>query len=250
MEQYFKTMDESYRSKNYPDHSVFKAYEKTLKKKSPAAFIIMGIFMAGGLAGLIWAIGKTLGFSKDGNSDMVPIGIGLSIFFLIVALLFGVILIILTKDLKKNTDDWIRQSAKAGGCSEGEIRDFDRQAMEADSLILNHLGPIKSAFTGQKNGILTKDYICLYSNDFPNVMKVSGITGAYLTDNTYSVNVGKTTKQAHYLTISLVNDNKNTICAETSKESGMALQELLKNRRPEIDTANGAVLSVEDVRRM
>ena len=54
-------------------------------------------------------------------------------------------------------DDWIRVAAKAGGLEEQEIREFDKQAMGPDSLILNHLGKLKSFTTGQKRGILTRD---------------------------------------------------------------------------------------------
>ena len=53
-------------------------------------------------------------------------------------------------------DDWIRVAAKAGGLEEQEIREFDKQAMGPDSLILNHLGKLKSFTTGQKRGILTR----------------------------------------------------------------------------------------------
>ena len=98
-------------------------------------------------------------------------------------------------------DDWIRVAAKAGGLEEQEIREFDKQAMGSDSLILNHLGKLKSFTTGQKRGILTRDYICLYGGNMPCVLKLSRLTQAYIKDNTYYVKVGKTRKQAHYLTI-------------------------------------------------
>ena len=99
---------------------------------------------------------------------------------------------------------------QAGGLEEQEIREFDKQAMGPDSLILNHLGKLKSFTTGQKRGILTRDYICLYGGNMPCVLKLSRLTQAYIKDNTYYVKVGKTRKQAHYLTIHLMTEDKKT----------------------------------------
>ena len=139
-------------------------------------------------------------------------------------------------------DDWIRVAAKAGGLEEQEIREFDKQAMGSDSLILNHLGKLKSFTTGQKRGILTRDYICLYGGNMPCVLKLSRLTQAYIKDNTYYVKVGQTRKQAHYLTIHLMTEDKKTAWAETSREAARALQEELESRCTGIDTAGGSVL--------
>lgn len=139
-------------------------------------------------------------------------------------------------------DDWIGVAAKAGGLGEQEIREFDRQAMEPDSLIVNHLGKLKSLTTGQKRGILTRDYICFYGGNMPHVLKLDQLTQAYLKDNTYYVKAGNTRKQAHYLTIHLMTGDKKTAFAETSLESARALLEVLESRCPGIDTAGGSVL--------
>jgi hypothetical protein len=42
----------------------------------------------------------------------------------------------------------VRLIAKTGGLSEQEIREFDKQVMEPDSLIVNHLGQLKSFAAG------------------------------------------------------------------------------------------------------
>ena len=137
----------------------------------------------------------------------------------------------------------VRLIAKTGGLSEQEIREFDKQVMEPDSLILIHLGKLKSFAAGQKDGILTRDYICLYNNNMPRVLKLDRLTEAHLKDNTYYIKVGKTHKKAHYLTINLMSKDNKTAWAETSQESARALQEELANRCPGIDTADGAVLA-------
>ena len=174
---------------------------------------------------------------------MLGVGIGISVFFLLLAIGFGALIYVIVKGMRKSADDWIRIVAKAGGLSEQEVREFDRQAMEPDSLILIHLGKLKSFAAGQKDGILTRDYICLYNNNMPRVLKLDRLTEAHLKDNTYYVKVGKTQKKAHYLTINLMSRDNKTAWAETSQESARALQEELVNRCPGIDTAGGAVLA-------
>lgn len=241
---YFENMNEGYMKKHYPEGSVCKAHKKAMKSANAGlGLFFMLAFMAASAAGLFWSINRTLGIIRDEEENMLGMGIGISIFFLLLVVLFAVLAVVIVKGMRKSVDDWIRIIAKAGGCSEQEVRDFDKQAMEPDSLILNHLGKLKSVTTGQKNGILTRDYICLYGGNMPRVMKLSTLTEAYLKDNSYNVNVGNTKKQAHYLTINLANRDKNIAWAETSREAGEALQELLKERCPEIDTARGAIRS-------
>ena len=200
--------------------------------------------------GLIWSVRKTLEFMQSGDEDTMKVGIVIGIFFLIVTLLFGGILFLVTKDMRRSMEEWISRIAAAGGCSEGEMREFDNQAVEPDSLIVNLLGKIKAVTTGQKSGILTRDYIALYNSGSLGVLKVSRITGAYLTDNVYDVKVGNSIKQAHYLTINLITADKKNIWAETSKEAGRALQAILMERCPEIDTAGGAVLPESEIAMM
>lgn len=240
---YFENMNEDYIQKHYPEGSIFKAYQKTVKgARSIFVLFMMGIFMTASIAGFIWSVNRTLEIIRDEEENMLGMGIGISVFLLLLILGIGAIIFVIMKDRRKNADDWIRIFAKAGGCSEQEMREFDRQALEPDSLILNHLGKVKSFTTGQKNGILTRDYICLYGGSNPNVLKLDALTGAYIKDNTYYVKVGNTRKQAHYLTIEITNKDKKRAWAETSKESAQALQALLKSRCPGLDTADGAVL--------
>ncbi|MFR3821003.1 MAG: hypothetical protein ACLTZG_06265 [Hungatella hathewayi] len=178
----------------------------------------------------------------------MKVGIVIGIFFLIVTLFFGGILFLVTKDMRRSMEEWISDAAE--WLHEGEMREFDNQAVEPDSLIVNLLGKIKAVTAGQKSGILTRDYIALYNSGSLGVLKVSRITGAYLTDNVYNVKVGNSIKQAHYLTINLITADKKNIWAETSKEAGRALQAILMERCPEIDTAGGAVLPESEIAMM
>lgn len=243
-ESYFEHMDEGYKKKHYPEESVFKAHKKATKGANGGmGLFFIGAFLAGSAAGFIWSINRTLGIIRDGEEDMVGMGIGISVFFLLLVLGFAVLMFIMVKRMRKSVDEWIRMIARDGGLSEQEIREFDKQAMESDSLILNHLGKLKSFTTGQKDGILTRDYICLYGGNKPNVLKLSHLREAYLKDNTYYVKVGNTRKQAHYLTINLMTRDEKSAWAETSQEGAKALQEELKKRCPNIDTAGGSVLA-------
>lgn len=242
-ETYLESMNEEYKQKHYPEGSVFKAHKKAMKGVNAGlGLFFMGAFLAGSIAGLVWSINRTLEIIRDKEENMLGVGIGISVFFLLLVAVFGVAVFFITKDIRKTVDDWIRVAAKVGGLEEQEIREFDKQAMGSDSLILNHLGKLKSFTTGQKRGILTRDYICLYGGNMPCVLKLSRLTQAYIKDNTYYVKVGKTRKQTHYLTIHLMTEDKKTAWAETSREAARALQDELESRCPGIDTAGGSVL--------
>lgn len=242
-ELYFENMNEGYKKKHYPEGSVFKAHKNASKGANVGvSLFFMAAFLIGSIAGLIWSVNRTMGIIRDKEENMLGMGIGISVFFLLLVLLFLVLIFIIVKGMRKTVDDWIRIVAKAGGCTEQEVREFDRQAMETDSLILNHLGQLKAIIAGQKKGILTKDYICLYGGNMPRVLKLNQLAEAYLKDNAYYIKVGGIRKQVHYLSINLVSRDKKIIWAETSLESGRALQELLESRCPGIDTAGGNVL--------
>lgn len=241
-ESVFENMSEEYRKKHYPEGSVFKAFKKAQKGAGPfLSLFIMTVFTAGSLFASVWLVNRTLEIMRD-QEEGVGIGIGLSVFFLLLAVVFVAVIVIVVKGMRKTEDDIIRDIAKACGLSEGEVREFDQQAMEPDSLTINHLGKMKSFTTGQKRGILTRDYICLYGNNLPQVLKLDRLEEAFIKDNSYSVKVGNTRKQAHYLTINLKSKDGKSAWAETSVEAARALQELLLSRCPEIDTADGAVL--------
>ncbi len=242
-ESYFECMDQEYIKKHYPEESVFKAHKKAMKGANAGiSLFFIGAFLVGSIAGFIWSVNRTLEIIRDAEEDMLGMGIGITVFFLLLVLVFAVLIFVMIKGMGKSVDEWIRIIAKAGGLSEQEVREFDRQAMEPDSLILNHLGKLKSFTTGQKDGILTRDYICLYGGNKPNVLKLSHLREAHMKDNTYYVKVGNTRKQAHYLTINLMTRDNQIAWAETSQEAARALQEELEKRCPGIDTAGGAVL--------
>ena len=159
-ETYLESMNEEYKQKHYPEGSVFKAHKKAMKGVNAGlGLFFMGAFLAGSIAGLVWSVNRTLEIIRDKEENMLGVGIGISVFFLLLVAVFGVAVFFITKDIRKTVDDWIRVAAKAGGLEEQEIREFDKQAMGSDSLILNHLGKLKSFTTGQKRGILTRDYI-------------------------------------------------------------------------------------------
>ena len=96
--------------------SVFKAHKKAMKGVNAGlGLFFMGAFLAGSIAGLVWSINRTLEIIRDNEENMLGMGIGICVFFLLLAAVFGAALFFMTKDIRKTVDEWIRVAAKAGG---------------------------------------------------------------------------------------------------------------------------------------
>ena len=54
------------------------------------ACFFMGAFLAGSIAGLVWSINRTLEIIRDKEENMLGVGIGISVFFLLLVAVFGV----------------------------------------------------------------------------------------------------------------------------------------------------------------
>lgn len=241
MQTYFLQMNENYINKHYPDRSVFSSVNKSNQKAGIGIYAFLGILMIASGFGTVWAIVTTMGYVKDGESDMVAPGLAIIGFcFAILALsILGIVLTIKRNSL--GVEGLIKKSAKNSQSSESEIREFERQAMASDSYILSLTGKIKAAMNGQRDGVLTRDFI--YLADVKNiVMKRSDIIGAFLVVRTIYITVNNTRKPVNYLTITLVSNKGVQTLAETDTESGTALLAMLQEQNPQIDTYNGGVM--------
>lgn len=241
MESYFVPMNEEYTSKHYPNGSVFSAIFKQSKKGSVFSYIFFLFFflMFGALTiGSGVVLVETI---TAGEKDMLGEGIAVVGFCLIMTI---VCILPIVKTKKRNTggvEALIKKSAKNSACDESEIREFERQALASDSLILALTAKYKAALNDQRDGILTRDYIYLADNRLV-VLKCSDIVGAFLVHRVIHIMVNNKSKQIDSLTISLVSNKNVQTYVDASAEAGTALLSILLEKNPEIETYGGSVL--------
>lgn len=246
MQTYFAQMNEDYINKHYPNRSVFSSVNKSNQKNGIGIYAFFGILMVISGLGTVWGIVTTMERIKEGEGDMLAPGLAIIGFFFVIFAL-SIFTIILTK--RRNSlgaDGLIKKSAKNSECNESEIREFELQAMASDSYILALTGKMKAVLSGQKNGVLTRDFI--YLADFKNiVMKRCDIVGAFLVERTFYINGDKYTyTPVKYLTVTIVSNKNIQTLAETSIEAGKALLEMLKEQNPQIDTKNCSVIQEKE----
>ncbi|WP_313183211.1 hypothetical protein [Lacrimispora sp.] len=246
MQTYFVQMNEDYISKYYPNRSVFSSVNKSNQKNGIGIYAFFGIFMVMSGLGTAWGIISTMESIKEGESDMVAPGLVIIGFFFVIFAL-SIFTIIFTK--KRNSlgaEGLIKKSAKNSQYSESEIREFELQAMASDSYVLALTDKMKAVLSGQKNGVLTRDFI--YLADFKNiVMKRCDIVGAFLVERTFYINGDKySRKPVKYLTVTIVSNKNIQILAETSIEAGKGLLEMLQEQNPKIDTKNCSVIQEKE----
>lgn len=246
MQTYFIQMNEDYINKHYPNRSIFSSINNSNKKIGIGIYALFGIFMVMSGLGTVWGVVTLMERIKEGESDIIAPGLFIIGFFFII---FAVSLftIILTK--KRNSlgaEGLIKKSAKISKYSENEIREFELQAMASDSYILNLTDKIKAALSGQKNGVLTRDFI--YLADIKNiVIKRCDIVGAFLVERTLYVTENQyTQKPITYLTVSIVSNKGIQTLAETSIEAGKALLAMLQEQNPQIDTKDCSVMQEKE----
>ncbi len=244
----FEKMNEAYAQKHFPDGSVFTGAAKTLKKRSVAGVIMIGLFAAAGLWGLVWAVGRTVDFLSQGRNDMLGVCIVFCVFFAAVALGFSALLIFLIKSARQNRDDYIAASAKQSQLPVSEIESFDRQALASDCYILRLTRGLDRALSNGTNrdGLLTRDYIYL-ADPAQTVIRVDSLKACCFSDYTYYVSVGNRQKKVHNLAIYLLASNGVSVRSDTTEEAGRALMALLQERCGTVDTNGGQVLPEGDV---
>ena len=241
METKLKHVDEDYVKKYFSGGSVFQAYKKYLLKCSAVALVLFGFFTAGALVGLIWS--SYMMFSNLSNwGDTIGFAIGLVVFFLLVTAGCVWMLLTLSKGARKSVDHWVAAAAKNNGYTEGEVREFDRQAMESASLLVPTGAFMARTF---KNGILTRDYIFFVDEQNSlNLLKCTDIVAVYL--NTRSAPVMGSYKQITNVYLDIANQNGHFISVPMDEKMGNTLQQVLQERHSQIDTKDGKVLSEKE----
>lgn len=244
MSGFFSRMDEDYAAKHFPTGSVFDDALKTTKKRGVGGIFFSVLCLAGAVLGLIWSIGRTMGYITEGQDDMLSVGIVFCVIFGLAAIGFLALLCYLIKGITKKRDGYLADSAKHSKLAVSEIEAFDRQAMNPDTYILRLAEGLDRALSGgtNKDGLLTRDYIYL-ADTAQIVMRVDALKACCFSDYTYYISVGKSMKQVHCLAINLLAANGVSVYTDTTREAGLALMELLKERNGEIDTNHEAVLA-------
>lgn len=241
MKRELKSIDEKYLKKYFPSGSVFKTYKKYLVKSVITVSVIFTFFLAGSLAGLIWG-GSMLFDSMANGAGVDGSSVVVLVFFLLLTAGCIAMLLVTSKSARKSVEYWVSFAAKLGGYSESDIWEFDRQAMQSGSLAVPTAMPLAKTF---KNGILTRDYICFMGKgNTLEIFKCTDLEGAYLHIDS-AINVSGR-KQIRSLNIDLIAKGDKVISTEISQEVGNALQEILKDRYPEIDTKDGNVFTEKD----
>jgi len=245
-------MNEDYAQKHFPD-GVFAGTAKTLKGRGIAGLITIGLFVAGGLLGLIWAVGRTQEVIANGEDDLRGVAIAFCVIFGVVTLLFLALFIYLLKNIRKGRDGYIADSAKHSQLPVSEIENFERQALASDCYILRLAEGLDRALSNatNKDGLLTRDYIYL-ADPAQTVLRVDSLRACCFSDYTYYITVQNRHKKVHNLIIYLLASNGVSVTSDTTEKAGQALMALLLERNSSIDTNGGQVLpegEVEDYKK-
>lgn len=245
METNFVAMNETYKKKHFPDDLVFATILKKSKKIGIGVYIFFIPFMILSLVGAFFSIIMLIEIMSSGDDEMISAGI-FSICVCLVFFLMTLLPVIVTKKRNsKSSEDFIRQIAKDSACNEREILQFERQAMSSNSYILTLTAKYKAALNGQRDGILTKDYIYLADNK-NIVLKFSDIVGAFLVERITTVMANNKSKQIHSLTISLVSNKNVQTFVDASIEAGTELLGILLEKNPQIETRGGSVIQEKE----
>lgn len=229
MDTYFAKMDEHYRDKHYPKGSVLEKASKEHKRGAVRAIVMLSIFAAGFGAAFFWALSLAQSFAAPEDADMRQVGYVILAIVGVLFLLCVLGIVFFAKRFRRGVDTIIKKSEELSGLTEEDIREFDRQAMQTDSVILKFQNKFDAAFSTQKEGILTRDY--LWAGDMAcTIVKREDIVGVCFYRWHYYA--GK--KKMWSRSVSVLSRLNKTVSAEATEESGLALMELLAETHPDI----------------
>lgn len=237
----FERMSEEYSNKNYPQGSIFASIDQQSKKQKIGVYIffipMILLFGGGALFCLVFAfiVEDTLG------------GLIISAILGLVAGLCLWALLLTRKRSRIGSEGWLAKVADDNKYTEGDLREFDRQALASDSVILDLLGGVSAVLSDQKKGICSRDFV-YFANGLLNhkVMKHDDIQYACFVQRILRINVNKRMRSVPYLTITLASKQGTIMYAETDMERGTMLIDLLLEKNPNIDTNNKQVLSEKE----
>lgn len=245
MESNFVLMNEEYKKKHYPDGSVFSEILKMTKKGGIGIYFFFVPFMLVSAVGIVFSAKMLIEVIVAGENDMISVGV-FALCLCVVFFLVTLLPIILTKKRSSlDVEGLMKKSAKYSACDESQIREFERQALASDSRILALTATYKAKLNGQRDGILTRDYIFLADNQ-NIVMKYSDIVGAFLVERIIHLTVDNKTKTIDSLTISLVSNKHVKTFVDASVEAGSELISILLEKNPQIETKGGNVIQEKE----
>ena len=241
MEKYLPVMSEKYKRKHYGE-GVFARIHKNTAKISWMIYVFFGVILAGGVYGMMWSLKTCAKYRQNGQEDMVAIGhvmVGVFAAFALIALACIIITIIRHK---RGPEKLKKRIAKKNFYTVEDMNRFEQQALEEESRVISLLGVINKTMSGQEDGILTRDYIYLRL-DGENFLKLSDLKAAVLIHQQVKAgSVQKGMVGVDYLMIGLLGKNGVSCTAECTKEAGLALIDYLKEKCPDLYTADGEVL--------
>lgn len=222
MSESIKKMDAAYRNKHYPAGSVFEKATRE-NRKNNIILAVMAVLVSAGLGAVLWfLISLTMESKAEGDGDSVTIGVIFSVVVGLILLLCVVGFVMAVRHVRDGESAILRRCAKRTGLTEEELREFDRQAMQSDSDVVALAGKVSAAMTGQKEGILTRDYLWLGDAAY-TVVKRKDLAGVSLYLDYYYV--GK--KRVQSLCLAVVSKNGTMCSAETREDVGRALMAAL-----------------------
>ena len=231
----FKVITDQYRKKHYPNGF----FARMAKKSGGIVIAICGVVLA--LMGILVAaapvsfVVEILKGEMKSEGNVVPI-----IVFLIFALILlvpGIFFVQLGIRRKmRGRDGWMQKCAETSDYPESVVQDFESQFGRTDAMIC-YTDPAGTFCA------LTTDYIMSSSPMSPCLMKISDIAGAYLASLSYTYYVGNRMRTGHTLNLAIFSNHKTLILMPSKKERAEYLVSLLKEKNPDIDTADGIVLS-------
>lgn len=239
--QGFERMNEKFINKNYPQGSVFASINQQSKKQKIGVYIffipLTVLFGGGALFCLVFAF-----MVEDTLGGLIIAGIlGL------VAALCLWALLLTRKRSRVGSVGWLAKVADDNKYTESDLREFDRQALASDSVILDLLNGVSAVLSDQKKGICSRDFVYFASGLLNHkVMKHDDIQYVCFVQRILRINVNKRMRSIPYLTVTLVSKLDTTMYAETDMERGTMLIDLLLEKNPNIDTNNKQVLSEKE----
>lgn len=231
-------MSEDYKKKNYGE-GIFKRVHKNTATVSYLIYIFFGVILAGGAYLAFWSMKRTATYDPVTEGDMIMIGHVMTVIFAVFALIgLACIIITLTRHMRRE-DSWRAKLAKNSGYTVEEIKKFEHQALEKESRVISLLSGPAKAMAGQMDGILTEDYVFL-SLTSEAVVRYTDLKAAVIMEQ--SIRAGSNAMEINYLVVGLVGKGGTSTVAECTKESGRALINYLKEKCPDLYTADGEII--------
>lgn len=241
MEKYLPVMSEEYKRKHYRE-GVFNRIHKNTAKISWMVYLFFGAVLAGCVYGIMWCFKNAEKYRLSGEEDMVMVGNVFTGIFAVFALISLACIIISIVRHKRGPEKLKAHIAKENFYTVEDMNRFEHQALEEESHVISLLDVINKNVSGQEDGILTRDYIYLRLEG-EAFLKIADIQAAVLIHQQIKAGSRKSgVVGINYLMIGLIGKNGVSATAECTREAGQALINYLKEKCPDLYTADGEVL--------